>query len=841
MKQKKYHYLLSFLIPTTIMIILYISVGIIFGEKNVLTVDLANQYVEFFGALKNVFNKTTSIFYTFNKTLGGNFFGIATYYLMSPLNILLILFDRADIPQFILTINILKIGLIGLTSYIYFNKTFKKQTLSLAFSIVYSLMSYNIVYSQNIMWLDGVIMLPIIFLGIDKLIEKKPTLFYITLTLSIIFNYYIGYMSCIASLLYYSYQIYLKKEKLEKKEILYCIKYILISVLTSGIILIPSIFALLQGKANGLLGDFVPNQKFAILDIITRFYIGTFKNSDLLGSLPNVYISVIMIVLVIYYFFNKNINKTEKKASLILITLFGIGFVFSPINTIWHTLKNPVGFPFRYSFMFDFILLIIAFKSIININKIEKEFIKKFTIYALIISLIIDKTLYTNTMYYKILGTFLLMTIYLIYLSKKKQKEISKLIILLITVEMSINGFTIVYNIKYQNKDKYNKFVTQTGRIIDNINDKENTLFRLEKDYSYSSNDELLLNYNGISHFSSVYEGTTNELLGKYLGIFNRFYVTNYYGSTLVTNSLFNIKYLLSEKELPYYEKQKKEYNINIYQNNYNLPIGFMTDKDIENLELQKYQPFINQNNILKSMNENIQNVFYKNNFEIELNNLKIDETTSKTKYKRINENMPASIKLKITTNYEGILYTYMSCEKFKKVDVLLNGKSIIDITDENGYQNNILELGKHEANEKLELEFLLLEREIEPKEIMVYTLDLQKFEEAINYLNNEKLEIKEYNKNYLNTRINVQENDKILYTSIPYDKGFKILVDGKTIKPKKIFNSLIGIELEKGTHEIEFKYIPRGLKEGIIISVIGITTFVLSKKKEKNNNKKPL
>lgn len=828
--KKTINYILSFLIPTIVMIILYMVVGVIGGNKNILTVDLANQYVEFFSALKNILNGTISPFYSFSKTLGGNLFGLMTYYLMSPFNILIIFFNRIDIPKFVLLINILKIGTSGLTSYIYFNKTFKKENTSLAFSIAYSLMAYNIVYSQNLLWLDGVIMLPLIFLGIDRLIEKKPKLFYITLTLSIIFNYYIGYMSCIASLIYYTYQSYLKENKIKKEEIIYCIKYILISVLTAGIILIPSIFSLMQGKANGMLGEFVPNQKFALLDLITRFYIGTFKNSDILGTLPNVYISVMMTFLTIYYFLNKNIKKQEKQASLILIGVFTLGFVFSPINTIWHTFKNPVGFPFRYSFMFDFILLIIAYKSLLNIKEIDKNIIKKFLLYALILTLLIDKLLYAKTMYYKIIGTLVLMTIYIIYLYKNKNKEISKLIILLITIEMAINGGITVYNIKYQNKEKYNKFVTETGSIIDEINQKENTLFRLEKDYSYSSNDQLLLNYNGISHFSSTYEGNTNQFLGNYLGIFNRFYVTNYYGSTLVTNSLLNIKYLLSEKELEYYKKIDQRNNINIYENNYNLPIGFMVDNNINNLELKKYDPFQNQNNILKKMDKKIENVFIKNNYKIEYNNLKLDENEEKTTYKKINDQEKASIKIKLTTEQAGILYGYMSCTKFKKVDVLLNGKSIIDITDENGYEGNILELGKYEPNETIELEFVLLEREIKPKDFMFYTLDINKLENAINTLKtHEELKIVEYNKNLIRTNINVQNQNQILYTSIPYDKGMTILVDGKETKSTKIFDTLIGIELSKGNHVIEFKYTPQGFKEGTIISIIGICLFIFN------------
>lgn len=836
------NYLLSFIIPIVVMIIIYVLAGVIGGNKNILTVDLANQYVEFFGALKNILNGTISPFYSFSKTLGGNLFGLITYYLISPFNLLIILFDRIDIPKFILIINILKIGSAGLTSYIYFRKTFKRENTSLAFSITYALMAYNIVYSQNIMWLDGVIMLPLIFIGIDKLIEKKPKMFYITLTLSIIFNYYIGYMTCIASLIYYTYQSYLKENKIKKEEIIYCIKYILISVLTAGVILIPSIFSLMQGKASGILGDFVPNQRFALLDLITRFYIGTFKNSDILGTLPNVYISVMMTFLVIYYFFNKSINKKEKKASLILIGAFTLGFVFSPINTIWHTFKNPVGFPFRYSFMFDFVLLIIAYKSLTNVKEIDKNFIKKFLIYALILTLLIDKLLYTRTMYYKIIGTLALMTTYIIYLHKNKNKELSKLIILLITIEMTINGGIITHNIKYQQQEKYNKFVTETGEIIDNINKKDKSFFRLEKDYWYSSNDQLLLNYNGISHFSSTYEGNTNKFLGEYLGIFNRFYVTNYNGSTLVTNSLFNIKYLLSKKELEYYKKINNNYNINTYENYYNLSLGFMVEDNIKNLKLKKNYPFENQNEILKMMDKKIENVFKNNNYKMELNNLRVDETEKKLTYKKINDQEKASIKYKLITENDGILYAYMSSSKFKKVDVLLNGKSIIDITDENGYEGNILELGKYNSNQTIELEFVLLEGEIKPKDIMFYTLDIDKFKTATNILrNHDQLKIINQKRNYIKTNINVQKQNQILYTSIPYDKGMTILVDGKKTKPIKIFDTFIGIDLSKGNHIVEFKYLPQGLKPGIIISTLGICIFIIDEVRNANkrNNTK--
>ena len=234
MKNKKiFSYFLAFIIPMLIMVLLYMIVGIYpFGSKTVLTVDLQNQYVEFFSAFKDIVQNGGNIFYSFSKTLGGNMYGLICYYLLSPFNIILLLFSKANIIDAVFLINVLKIGFCGLTSFIYFDKTFKYKTnVSFMFSICYSLMAYNIVYSQNIMWLDGVIWLPIVFLGIDKLLNKKPILFFISLTISIFSNYYIGYMTCIASLIYFIYKLQLQifNKKRYKRNTLFFQIYFIIS------------------------------------------------------------------------------------------------------------------------------------------------------------------------------------------------------------------------------------------------------------------------------------------------------------------------------------------------------------------------------------------------------------------------------------------------------------------------------------------------------------------------------------------------------------------------------------------------------------------------------------
>ena len=202
----------------------------------------------------------------------------------------------------------------------------------------------------------------------------------------------------------------------------------------------------------------------------------------------------------------------------------------------------------------------------------------------------------------------------------------------------------------------------------------------------------------------------------------------------------------------------------------------------------------------------------------------------------RLNKLIEISDKCKIITldlsKKENCYKLHEICSEYK-IDILVNGKSIIDISDQNDYRYNILDLGYYKRGDKLEFEVVLLESQIKFNDIMFYTLDLTKFKNQIEKLNEyETLNITDYKIDYIKGNVNVTDN-KLLYTSIPYDKGWNIKVDGKEVQPVKIFDSLIGIELSAGTHEIEFKYIPRGLYVGAGVSIVSLLLLIILRKKK--------
>ena len=197
--------LITFVLTSICMMIIYaLNKTYPFGSKTILAYDMSGQYVNYLAYFRNIFTDNANIFYNFSMNLGSNCYGLFAYYISNPLNIILLFFNIEHLTEGILILNIIKIALASVAMTILLKKTTKlNKTYTIILSIMYALMSYNIVYSQNIMWLDGTIYLPLVVLGIDKIIKKQSSLLYIlSLLLCVISNFYIGYMVGIFSVIY---------------------------------------------------------------------------------------------------------------------------------------------------------------------------------------------------------------------------------------------------------------------------------------------------------------------------------------------------------------------------------------------------------------------------------------------------------------------------------------------------------------------------------------------------------------------------------------------------------------------------------------------------------------
>ncbi|MBQ2719355.1 MAG: YfhO family protein, partial [Clostridia bacterium] len=366
--------LFSFLLPLSLMALIYAVIGVFpFGRGSVLVLDLNGQYVYFFEALRDCVWGDSSLLYSFSRALGGEFLGMYAYYLASPLSYLVALFPRDGILDALCLMLLLKQGLSGLSFGYYLRRTTAlSPTSTVLFSTVYSLTAYGVVMQHNTMWTDNVILLPLIALGIRALVtEKKYKLYTFSLILALMSNFYIGYMTCIFSVLYFLY-IHLalnKEEKNPKGERLFflrsCGRFALFSLIggtVSALIVIPAAYSLTFGKNTFTSPTYEFTSKVDLFDIFTKFFFGSYDTVRPEG-LPLVYCGTITLLLIPLYFISKRYSVREKAASALLSLLLLFSFSIQVIDMVWHGGQAPNWLNYRYSYMLTFLLIEMAAKA----------------------------------------------------------------------------------------------------------------------------------------------------------------------------------------------------------------------------------------------------------------------------------------------------------------------------------------------------------------------------------------------------------------------------------------------------------------------------------------------
>lgn len=363
-------YLLAFLFPILILAIVFVYLKVYpFGEDTYLPVDAYGQYAPYLQYFRNLCFGEGSIIYSLGKSIGGEMYGLFAYYLISPYNFITLFFQKGNLPFAFELILILKIATCSLTFMYYLNRRKKANFSNLIFSLMYSFSSYVVTYGFNIMWLDGVILLPLVISGIEDILEKKTCILYIiSLALTLITNYYIGFMVCIFSVIYFIYKLILLETK-DKKEILISLKTFILSsicgALIASIILVPSFLGLKEGRADFSFSSVNFEKNFNMQNLLSKFYTNSFTLEEIKNhAMPPVFCGILANILVLAYFVNSKIKIKEKILSLIVLIFFTISFYIKGINLLWSMGNIPAWYIYRYTFCFIFMYIIIAKKRI---------------------------------------------------------------------------------------------------------------------------------------------------------------------------------------------------------------------------------------------------------------------------------------------------------------------------------------------------------------------------------------------------------------------------------------------------------------------------------------------
>ncbi len=818
----------AFFIPILIMLAVCALLKVYpFGDGTFLRADMNGQYVDFLAYLRSILFSNNDFFYSFSKNLGGDMYSLAAYYLGNPINFLVVLFPLEALPKAISYLILLRIGLCGLTAHLYLRKIGKAGGASLIFSTAYALMAYNMMNAENIFFIDGVIFLPLVALGIEKLLsEDRPLCYILSLAAIMMINFYMGFMICIFAVLYFLYRLLVQFDFLralsETKRPARALRaFLAASLLAAGIaaiVLIPVVKQLGSSPKYLDPSRMTGGNNFNLLDIFSKNISGAYDLNEYKFGLPTIYSGAIVTVFLILFFLNKKIAPKEKWLTAGLLGIFLASFQVNALNLIWHGFSEPNWWPFRNAFIFSFLMILIAWKSFLLRDAIEPRSIR--TAFFLIAGVLIlcEKFKYSyltsGKIYFELFltGTICL----LLHLERRcSQSETSGLIprsganllFLLITL---VNLLHNSYNILKLNLSEsttltaYVEATAPTDEILTELRTLDDGLYRLEKQYQRSENDALRYGTYGVGHFSSTNRQDEISFLNR-LGINHLYYWTHYgEGSTMAVDSLLGIRYLLSKStELmkPYPEVFSKN-GIHVYQNPLVLPIGFLVSENFLYSSGWEDDPFAFQNGLFQSLTEPSEKVIFT------------PAAVTRT-IDPVSQNETWTVVIDTTQP----LYTYFFSPAERPESVTLNnGQSLLERFA--GNRVGIVPLGAFQPGDVIAMTFNNQKVDTSKLNPLIYYENQAVLGQTVRELNSAPIDLNQVTGSSLSGTFTSSSADRYAFLSIPYDEGWSMLIDGQPAQPIRVLSDLTGIKVPEGTHHIEMSYRPQGFSFGAGISI---------------------
>ena len=835
-------YFVSFIIPLVIMLGVYLSQGIYWNsDTSPLLGDGFHQYVIFDVALRNILHGNGSLFYTFTSGLGLNFYALSSYYLGSFLSPLVYFFDLTNMPDAVYLTTLLKFGLIGLSTYFSLNKLFKSipKPLKLALSTSYALMSFTVSQLEIKTWLDVFILIPLIITGLQLLITEKKFLLYFT-SLSILFiqNYYFGYMTALFLIFWYLCQISWDF-KTRKSSVLDFIVISFLAGMASLILTLPTLFDLqTHGEKLTEVTKFQTESSW-YLDLFAKQFIGSFDTTKY-GAIPMIFVGLLPFILPILFFTLKSIKFHVKLIYAIFFTFLIASFYIEALDLFWQGMHTPNMFLHRYAWIFSTLLIYTAAEVLNRLREIK--------IWNFLVSLFLVVTGFLATIYLKshysfltdlnILLTLEFLVVYSLLLLAFIKKFISVnlfaiLISLFIMVEISLNASSQMDGIAkewgFASRSAYSRDIPAMESFSTYI---EDPFTRTEKLQTQTGNDSMKFNYNGISQFSSVRNRSASSTLDK-LGFKSSGTNLNlrYANNSILADSLFGIQYNISDSPIDKYGFQDiyQKDNLTLYENQYSLPIAFASQSVYNDVKFNEHT-LDNQASFLNQLADVNFDYFSPIPYEKTENTDDLITVTSSS-----NEDAAIQYQIEVPENsqvYLSFTNLHFSNDKQKKVDILVNGEKKTFTTD-NVFSFFNLGYTKEKKTFNINVSFPG-NSQVSFESPAFYRLDTKTFTEAIQKIKEQPVTVST-SKNKVFATYDVKQNTSIFFT-IPYDKGWSAYQDGKKIEIKQAQTGFMKVDVPKGKGTITLSFIPNSFITGAICSFTSLLLFGIYNHRRKSS-----
>ena len=874
-------FLLAFLFPALTVLAAFAVTGCYpFGDRTILTVDLYHQYCPFLVAFRDKVLSGESLFYSWNDGLGQEYYAAYANYAASPLNIFSLFFTAKTMPVFIEFVTCFRAGLASLFMLLFLSSNDNRRidNITVVFSSSYALCGWFISFFWNIMWCDAVVLLPLIALGLKRLLaDRKVGLYIVTLAIAIASNYYAGYFICLFMVIfapaYYFCLFSGEKPKGDPGRLCFktfigaAFRFAFSSILAAGAsaaLTIPTYLILKNCSATGdqLKVDYgLQNDLF---DFFGRLMVAA--NPNIRDGMANVYSGIVIVLLLPLFFLlpkRTGIKLKHKIVFGVLLAVMYLSLTNRTLNFIWHGMHFPNQIPYRESFIMSFLLVFIGFLTIRRIRSLGVKYITGAVLSSAAFLILYEKFGSGNEGYLQIGVTLLFLIIQgaaLHTVSNINVKKSEFFLETLLTVTMMVEMFaasliTIGLVCKHEGFTSYAPYGRNHEEVHAYVEQAEGSEghMNFERSELYPNNVcdlQSLYNVKGLSIFSS----TARESFVKYMRNFgfhnNNINGLRNAGLTRVTATLLNVRNLVEidkTQAVPaLFEQEYKGKVISSWANKDALSVGFMTDSAVID-----YAPdYDNDLNVFSKTNDWVKSMGAEDDVYKPVT-LIAGDTSGLMTVDRECSAMAFTTSSNVQNNEYSFNVTVKDADIGSDIYLYANSKKGGNVTITCGDKTRKFEIRSFQiitcgVFDGTPIEVYVKYSESPSSNITLYgyQLDRAGYDRMLEKFSDEQLFVSEYDTTSLSGHIDVKK-DGLLFLSIPYAEGWSAVVDGENAEITPIQDALMGIRLKAGSHDISLKYTPAGFKAGLIISIVSViaialiisVSFIISRKKAAKAN----
>ncbi|WP_461218969.1 YfhO family protein [Lapidilactobacillus salsurivasis] len=872
-----WYYWLSALIPFITVIIYFAIKGAFpFGSSSILTTDLGQEYIDFYAYVRRVLlGHPHEFLYSFNNSLGGAMLGTWAYYLISPFNLILLLTPGKWITVGVWLMTALKLGASGLTMFYYLQKRTRpvQPSLALALSTAYALCGYNTAYQLNIMWLEGVMLLPLILLSLERLVDHLQWRGYLVwLSLAILTNYYIGYMLCLFSLIYFAY-LMLLRAKWRQQIWPRVWRFAGSSILAAGLnawLLWPTWRELQTTKAtyNAVHWDWT--WEFSPSALLPKLSLGSYSFDQMSSGQANIFTGSLVLILAMLFWTAREFSVKQRALAGGVTVFLLLSFMLEPLDLLWHGGQFPVWYPSRFSFIFSAWLILLAAEVLTQVKRPQfwQFIVVGGLLSAWLITLIVIRgdVAYLTDVNLGLTGFFTIASfaLVLLYFNHRHHRLLLAVMSLVLIGEVLTNYQASLEQISYTKQTEYWNYTNVVRQSLAKADQQKLANQRTGRTFNRDNDDPMQFSINGGDHFNSM----LNPIIGRFydkIGQAAGDNFVNYKFGTQITDNFLGFQTWLTNNspdpallsqlsdlnsgltttsyrpDVFNYPSVKNDGLITIRNNPNALNLLFAADQQLLTTKLGMSQPVLNQEKLASDAlgEKDYLPLYSQTNFDkITLKNVQRDLPNTSATYTKKVAALPGTVtySFKAMTNDSYYLALGSSVDK-DAISLTVDGENVP--IDENFRDTIMLNVARRDIGKTIKIVMTLKKNSVWLQHLELYQLNQKRLDQKFKQLKQGDAKKVTLNGDQVQATVTLKKG-QILMTTIPANQGWQLTVDGQRQATTTVLQTFIGAKLSPGTHQISLRFRPDGWRQGwlstgvfiLIALIVGFWPSTLSKRR---------